>query len=98
MFGLGGIFAEVLKDVAFRLIPVRRSEAHEMVREIQGYPLLSGARGRAASDVDALVDLLLAVSRMMTEHPEIEELDLNPVRLYADGLLALDARIVASGL
>jgi acyl-CoA synthetase (NDP forming) len=94
MFGLGGIFTEVLKDVSFRIAPLERRDAEEMIREIQGYPLLSGVRGQAACDLEALVDLLLSVSRMVMEHPEIRELDLNPVRLYEKGLLVLDARIL----
>ena len=94
MFGLGGIFAEVLRDVSFRVAPLHRRDAEEMIREIQGYALLSGARGQASLDVEALVELLLSVSRLVTEHREIRELDLNPVRVYEQGLLALDARIV----
>ena len=64
--------------------------------EIRGFPLLRGARGGAAIDQDALVELLLAVSRLVSEHPEIIELDLNPVRLYKQGLLALDARLMVT--
>ncbi len=94
MFGLGGIFAEVIKDVTFRLAPIERVDAEEMMREIRGYPLLAGTRGQAAYDLAALADLLLAVSRLMVERPDIEELDLNPVRLYEEGLMALDARIL----
>jgi len=94
MFGLGGIFAEVLRDVSFRVVPVERVDVEEMIREIQGYPLLAGARGQAGYDIEALADLLLTVARMMVERPEIKELDLNPVRLYERGLLALDARIM----
>jgi len=96
MFGLGGIFAEVLKDVTFRVIPVQRIDAEEMISEIRGYPLLAGARGQAAVDVNALVELLLAVSRLISERPEIEELDLNPVRLYEQGLEVLDARLMVA--
>jgi acyl-CoA synthetase (NDP forming) len=94
MFGLGGIFAEVLKDTTFRIVPIQRLDAEEMVGEIRGYPLLIGTRGQKGCDIPALVDMLLAVSRMVSEHPEIEELDLNPVRLYEQGLMALDARII----
>jgi acyl-CoA synthetase (NDP forming) len=94
MFGLGGIYTEVLRDVAFRVAPLRHRDAEEMIREIQGYPLLSGARGQAPLDVGALVELLLSVSRLVTEHRQIQELDLNPVRVYEQGLLALDARMV----
>ena len=94
MFGLGGIFAEVLEDVTFRVVPIERADAEEMIQEIRGYPLLAGARGHGGYDVEALVDLLLAVSRLMAERTEIRELDLNPVRVYEQGLVALDARIL----
>ena len=94
MFGLGGIFAEVLEDVTFRIVPIEPGDAKEMIQEIRGYPLLAGARGQGSCDVEALADLLLSVSRMMAEHAEIQELDLNPVRVYEQGILALDARIL----
>jgi len=94
MFGLGGILAEVLHDVTFRVLPIDAHDAREMVREVRGYPLLAGVRGQAACDVDALVDLLLSCSRLVLEHPDVEELDLNPVRVYEEGLMALDARIL----
>ena len=94
MFGLGGIFAEVLEDVTFRIVPIERPDAQEMIREIRGYRLLEGTRGHGGYDVEALVDLLLAVSRMMAERTEIQELDLNPVRVYERGALALDARVL----
>jgi len=97
MFGLGGIFAEVLQDVTFRVVPIERVDAQEMLQEIRGYPLLEGTRGHEDYDVEALVDLLLAVSRMMAERTEIQELDLNPVRVYRRGLIALDARILLAG-
>jgi len=94
MFGLGGIFVEVLKDVSFRVAPLERRDAEEMVREIQGYPLLKGFRGRERCDIDALVDLLGQVSCLMMERPDIQELDMNPVRVYGQGLLALDVRVL----
>ena len=94
MFGLGGIFAEVLKDVTFRVAPLEQRDAEEMVREIKGFPMLSGVRGSAPSDIKAIVDLLLSVSQMVTDNPELKELDLNPVRVYENGLLALDARML----
>ncbi len=97
MFGLGGIFAEVLEDVTFRVVPIERVDAQEMLQEIRGYALLAGIRGHGGYDVEALVDLLLAVSRLMAERTEIQELDLNPVRLYEQGLMALDARILLAG-
>lgn len=94
MFGLGGIFTEVLKDISFRIAPLERRDAEEMIKEIQGYPLLTGVRGQSPCDLDALIELLLSISRMVMENPEIQELDLNPVRLYEKGLMVLDARIL----
>ncbi len=73
---------------------LERRDAQEMVREIRGYPLLTGARGQAAPDLEALFDLLLDVSRLVTDRGDIKELDLNPVRLYERGLLVLDARMM----
>jgi len=94
MFGLGGVLTEVLKDVTFRVAPLERRDAQEMIREIRGWPLLEGVRGQPGYDVKALVELLLAVSRMVVEQPEIKELDLNPVRLFEQSLMALDVRIL----
>lgn len=94
MFGLGGIFTEVLEDVSFRAAPLRRKDAEEMIREIRGYPVIKGARGGKPADVGALVDLLLNLSRMIIVNPDIKELDLNPVRVYEKGLLALDDRVL----
>ncbi len=96
MFGLGGIFAEVLRDVVFRLAPLRRQDAIDMVHEVKGYPLIAGLRGQAPCDQEALVALLLAVSKMAVEHPEIQELDLNPVCLYQRSLSVLDARVITA--
>ncbi len=96
MFGLGGVLVEVLKDVAFRVVPIEPRDAREMVREIQGFPLLQGHRGRPPADVEALEGLLLQLSKFIEQHPEIVELDLNPVFAYPKGALAVDARIVLS--
>jgi acyl-CoA synthetase (NDP forming) len=96
MFGLGGVLVEVLKDVSFRVTPLDRQDAEAMVKEIQGYPLLKGVRGQPGADIPALVDLLVNVSQMVTEHPEVHELDLNPVRVYDKGVLVLDARILTN--
>lgn len=92
MFGLGGIFAEVLKDVTFRVLPVTEDSVDEMIREIKGYPLLKGHRGRYV-DIPALKELLIKISDLVITHPGIRELDLNPVFLYPSGYLAADARI-----
>jgi len=94
MFGLGGIFTEVLGDVTFRIAPLERHDAEEMAREIRGYPLLAGVRGRQGYDTEQLTELLMSVSRMVIERPEIKELDLNPVRLFTRGLMALDVRVI----
>lgn len=96
MFGLGGIFVEVLKDVAFRIVPLEPRDARQMVREIKGFPVLEGVRGQPPADVAALEGLILKLSQFVEAHPEIEELDLNPVFAYADGVIAVDARIVIS--
>jgi acyl-CoA synthetase (NDP forming) len=96
MFGLGGIFAEALEDVSFRIAPLERRDAEDMTQEIEAYPLLMGARGQTSYDLNAAVDLLMAISRLLLDHREIKELDLSPVRLYQKGLLVLDARMMVS--
>ena len=96
MFGLGGIFVEVLKDVAFRIVPLEPRDARQMVRDIKGFPVLEGVRGQPPADLAALEGLILKLSEFVEAHPEIEELDLNPVFAYADGVIAVDARIVIS--
>ena len=94
MFGLGGIMVEVLKDVSFRIVPLTRRDAAEMIREIKGYPLLEGFRGQEPVDVACLEDMLLKVSDFVEKNPGVQELDLNPVFAYRDGAVAVDARIV----
>ena len=97
LFGLGGVFVEVLKDVALRVAPLSRADAEEMIREVKGFPLLDGARGRPKADIDALTDLIMNVSRMATElRGHVAEFDLNPVRVrpVGQGLVALDALVV----
>lgn len=95
MFGLGGIFVEAMKDVSFRIAPVSREDAEEMVREIRGYRILTGMRGKPAVDLDALVDVLLKVSQLVTEAGrEIRELDINPLVVLEKGARVVDALIV----
>jgi acyl-CoA synthetase (NDP forming) len=94
MFGLGGVFVELLKDVSFRVLPIKRSDAEEMVREIKGYPLLQGIRGSGPRDVQAVVDFLVKMARLVEENPEIREIDVNPLRVYEKGVLALDVRVI----
>lgn len=96
MVGLGGIYVEVLKDVSFRLAPVSEEEAREMLQELKSYWLLQGARGEPPADIDAVIECVLRISQLVTDFPEINELDINPLRVFEDGkgCLAADARIV----
>jgi acetyltransferase len=93
MFGLGGIYVEVLEDVTFRLAPVVESEAREMIDEIQAAPLLRGARGEKAVDLDAIVEIIQRVSQLSMDFPEVTALDLNPVVVQPEGAMAIDARL-----
>lgn len=97
MFGLGGVFVEVLKDVAFRLAPLAVEDAHDLLGAIRGAAALDGVRGGPPVDREALVDLLLRVSRLALDFPEITSLDLNPVMALAEGVMAADARVVVGG-
>ena len=92
MFGLGGIFVELLKDVTFRSVPISREDAVQMIEGIRGHPILDGGRGRPRCDHGAIVDVLMAVSRLADECPEIVDLDLNPISVFEKGLMTLDAR------
>ncbi len=94
MFGLGGILVEVLKDVSFRIVPLTKRDAGEMIREIKGYPLLQGYRGQEPVDVSNLEELLLKVSDFVEQNPVVKELDLNPIFAYSNGAIAVDARVV----
>ncbi|MDV3104525.1 acetate--CoA ligase family protein [Thermococcus waiotapuensis] len=97
MFGLGGIFVEVLKDVTFRVIPITERDARKMITEIKGYPILAGARGEKPADIEAIVDMLLRVSELVDELRDyIKEMDLNPVFVYSEGegAVVVDARII----
>ena len=93
MFGLGGVFVEVLKDVSFRTLPISASDARDMIEEIKGYALLQGYRGYSA-DIPALERLILSISDFVLANPEISEMDLNPIFLYPDGYCVVDARII----
>ena len=98
MFGLGGIFVELLKDVSFRVIPIERRDAQEMIKEIKGYPLLEGYRGKEPANIPALVEIILKLSRWIEENPQIKELELNPIFAYRDKAVAVDARIILETL
>jgi len=94
MFGLGGIFVEVLKDVTFRIAPITEEDAREMISEIKAYPILKGFRGAPPADTEAIVKILVNVSKLVMEHQEIKELDLNPIMVYRSGAKTVDARII----
>ena len=97
MFGIGGTLVEVLGDVSFRIVPFDENQAAAMIEEIAGAKLLQAVRGKKAADVAALRGLLVRVSELVTRHPEIEEMDLNPVIVHDEGLTIVDARIVRTG-
>lgn len=92
MFGLGGIFVEVLKDITFRLIPIEKKDAIEMIREIKAYPILTGLRGEDPVDILSIEKTLLKVSKMV-EKEKITELDINPLIVNKDGVFCADCRM-----
>jgi len=94
MFGLGGIFVEVLKDITFRALPLSQADAREMLNEIRSRKILLGIRGKQGINQEALISLMMAISDLCANHPEITELDLNPVLVNETGYNVLDARIV----
>lgn len=94
MFGLGGIFVEVLKDVAFRIVPLDKNDASEMIQEIKGKKLLEGYRGEDPADIPYLEDMLLKLSDLVDKLDGIAEIDMNPVFAYKKGAVVVDARII----
>ena len=96
LFGLGGIYVEALKDVSFRIAPIARWEAEEMITEIRAYPLLRGFRGEKPSDLKAIAECILRVSQLAVDFPEIVELDINPLMVNEEGkgAVAIDMRLV----
>jgi len=94
MFGIGGILVEVLKDVSFRIIPIKKDDALEMIGEIKGNAVLKGVRGKKPADINSIVKTLLKVSKLLQANPNISELDINPLFASAIGVKAADARIV----
>lgn len=96
MFGLGGVWVEVLKDISFRLAPLSLEDAKEMIQEIKGYPVLAGIRGAPPADIEATAGLIQKVGQLAYEFPEIAELDINPVFVFdaGKGVISADARIV----
>ena len=94
MFGLGGKYVEIIKDVSFRLAPITREDAQEMIQEVKAYKLLKGFRDIPAADMEAIVEGLLRLSQLVTDFPEIQEIDLNPVFAQKNGIVVVDARIL----
>jgi acetyltransferase len=96
MFGLGGIYVEALKDVTFRVAPIRELSAYDMMRNIRAFKLLEGVRGEPPADLDAIADCLKRLSQLSCDHPEIDEIDINPLMVYSEGKGAgvIDARII----
>jgi acyl-CoA synthetase (NDP forming) len=94
MFGLGGIFVEILKDISFRILPLEERDAEEMISEIKGYQILKGIRGETPKDVKSIRDVLMKISQLVMENPEIKEIDLNPVFVFNQGLQVVDARMI----
>lgn len=93
MFGLGGITVELQKDISFRLAPVTKKECIEMMKEIKGYPLLTGYRGGLPVDVDAIADIIIKIGNIMTDMNNIKEIEINPLIVYSKGVMAVDARM-----
>jgi acetyltransferase len=93
MFGLGGIFVEVMKDVVFNLTPVASGEARQMLSSIQAAPMLQGVRGQKGVNQDRLIEILQRLSQLLGDLPEIQEMDLNPLIAYEDQVFVVDARI-----
>jgi acetyltransferase len=96
MFGMGGVFVEVLKDVAFRALPLRRADAEAILQDIKAAPVLAGTRGARPIDREAVIDLMLRLSELSLAHPEISEIDLNPVVVYPEGYAIVDARMLVT--
>ena len=96
MFGLGGVLVEVLKDVAFRIVPIEKADAADMINEIQGKKLLNGYRGQDPADIPYLQEMLVKLSDFVHRTPGIEEIDMNPVFAYKEGAVVVDARIILS--
>jgi acyl-CoA synthetase (NDP forming) len=94
MFGLGGIFVEILRDVAFRICPITRQDGLEMISEVKGYQILKGYRGQPAVDINKIVEILLGTSKLIMDYPEIKEIDLNPVIVYEKEAKVVDSKII----
>jgi acetyltransferase len=94
MFGLGGIFVELFKDVSFRVAPLTRSDAYDMIHTTRAGMLLTGYRGQKPADLDAVVDTILRLSQLAVDFDKIEEIEINPLLVLEKGCLALDGRVI----
>ncbi|MFW9998591.1 MAG: acetate--CoA ligase family protein [Candidatus Hermodarchaeota archaeon] len=96
MFGFGGIFVEIFKDVSYRVCPITMENANKMIRSIKAFPLLNGYRGHPKGDIDQIIDILLKCCHLLLKNPEIAEIDLNPVIVFevGKGITVVDARII----
>jgi len=94
MFGIGGIFAEILKDISFRLAPITKTEAREMIKEIKGYKILKGYRGQKSVNLPKLEEILLSLSDLISKENKIKEVDLNPVIVDSKKAIVVDAKII----
>lgn len=97
MFGIGGIAVELMRDVSYRLAPVSREEALEMIREVKSYPLLTGFRGAKPVDMDKLADAVVRISDIISEVDDIKEIEINPLIVSEKGAMAVDARVILNG-
>lgn len=95
LFGLGGIFVEIMKDVSLRIAPLAKDDCIEMIKELKGYSILAGARGKKPANIEALVKVLMAVSKIGVNNPNIAEMDLNPVLVNENTAKVVDVRILA---
>jgi len=94
MFGLGGVWVEALQDVSFRIAPIDEGESLSMIREIKGYPILKGVRGQKSIHFDKLAKSISALSHLISDFPQIKEIDANPIYTYPEDILCVDARII----
>jgi acetate---CoA ligase (ADP-forming) subunit beta len=94
MFGLGGILVELMKDVSFRIVPVGRKDAGQMISKLKGCALLKGYRGHEPVDIPFLEEMIVKISRFIEKNDELRELDINPIFAYRKGAMAVDARIL----
>ena len=98
MFGLGGIFTEILKDISFRIAPLEKRDALEMMKEIKAHKILEAIRGMEAADLDALAEILINVGRIGLENEQVKEIDINPVIISRTRPIAVDALVILDSL